>query len=326
MLGWRYVIMLSQSARLWPQGPPAGARRSTTCSCGSLLGHIGGRLGYVIFYNPGYFLAYPGDILAVWQGGMAFHGGLLGVIVAIIIFARRHDIPMLSLGDMVAGAVPIGLFFGRLANFINSELWGRVTQSPWGVVFPNGGPLPRHPSQLYEAGLEGLLLFVLLGFLIWRQGILARPGLTIGVFLTGYGPRVRSSNKCASPTHIWVTFFRNYYGADFVPTDDCRRHCLRCSGYAVKMSKLKARLVAQIQANGPLSLADYMDAALSDPEEDIICAARRLVSPMMAAAISPRHPKSARCSASLLVLVLDLWARSGPQPVNLVNWGLDAAR
>ena len=94
---------------------------------------------------------------------------------------------MLSLGDMVAGAVPIGLFFGRLANFINSELWGRVTQSPWGVVFPNGGPLPRHPSQLYEAGLEGLLLFVLLGFLIWRQRILARPGLTIGVFLAGYG-------------------------------------------------------------------------------------------------------------------------------------------
>ena len=94
---------------------------------------------------------------------------------------------MLSLGDMVAAAAPIGLFFGRLANFINSELWGRVTQSPWGVVFPNGGPLPRHPSQLYEAGLEGLLLFVVLGFLIWRQGIFARPGLAIGVFLTGYG-------------------------------------------------------------------------------------------------------------------------------------------
>ena len=188
MLGWRYVIMLSQSARLWPQGPPVCREAIDDLLMWVTFGVIlGGRLGYVIFYNPGYFLAHPGDILAVWQGGMAFHGGLLGVIVAIIIFARRQDIPMLSLGDMVAAAVPIGLFFGRLANFINSELWGRVTQSPWGVVFPNGGPLPRHPSQLYEAGLEGLLLFVVLGFLIWRQGILARPGLAIGVFLIGYG-------------------------------------------------------------------------------------------------------------------------------------------
>ena len=125
MLGWRYVIMLSQSARLWPQGPPAGREAIDDLLMWITFGVIlGGRLGYVIFYNPGYFLAHPGDILAVWQGGMAFHGGLLGVIVAIIIFARRHDIPMLSLGDMVAAAVPIGLFFGRLANFINSELWG----------------------------------------------------------------------------------------------------------------------------------------------------------------------------------------------------------
>ena len=117
--------------------------------------HIGRRLGYVIFYNPGYFLAHPGDILAVWQGGMAFHGGLLGVIVAIIIFARRHDIPMLSLGDMVAAAVPIGLFSGgwQISSTAN---YGARNAKPMGVVFPNGGPLPRHPSQLYEAGLEGL--------------------------------------------------------------------------------------------------------------------------------------------------------------------------
>ena len=208
MLGWRYVIMLSQSARLWPQGPPAGREAIDDLLMWITFGVIfGGRLGYVIFYNPGYFLAHPGDILAVWQGGMAFHGGLLGVIVAIIIFARRHDIPMLSLGDMVAGAVPIGLFFGRLANFINSELWGRVTQSPWGVVFPNGGPLPRHPSQLYEAGLEGLLLFVLLGFLIWRHGILARPGLTIGVFLTGYGASRALIEQVREPdTHLGYIF------------------------------------------------------------------------------------------------------------------------
>jgi phosphatidylglycerol:prolipoprotein diacylglycerol transferase len=188
MLGWRYVIMLSKSARLWPNGLPASREEIDDLLLWITFGVIlGGRLGYVMFYNPGYFLAHPRDILAVWQGGMAFHGGLFGVIVAIIIFARRRAIAMLSLGDMVAAAVPIGLLFGRLANFINSELWGRVTQSPWGVVFPNGGPLPRHPSQLYEAGLEGLLLFAVLGFLIWRRGILARPGLAIGVFLTGYG-------------------------------------------------------------------------------------------------------------------------------------------
>ena len=188
MLGSRYVIVLSQSKHLWPNGPPADREAIDDLLMWITIGVIlGGRLGYVIFYNPRYFLAHPNDILAVWQGGMAFHGGLLGVIGAIIIFARRRDIPMLRLGDMVAAAAPIGLFCGRLANFINSELWGRVTQSPWGVVFPNGGPLPRHPSQLYEAGLEGLLLFVVLGFLIWRRGILACPGLAVGVFLTGYG-------------------------------------------------------------------------------------------------------------------------------------------
>lgn len=188
MLGWRYVIVLSQSARLWPNGLPASREAIDDLLMWITFGVIlGGRLGYVIFYNPAYFLAHPGDILAVWQGGMAFHGGLLGVIIAIIIFARRRNMSMLHIGDMVAAAVPIGLFFGRLANFINSELWGRVTDVPWGVVFPNGGALPRHPSQLYEAGLEGLLLFVILGFLIWRRGILARPGLAIGVFLVGYG-------------------------------------------------------------------------------------------------------------------------------------------
>ncbi|MEC7210282.1 MAG: prolipoprotein diacylglyceryl transferase, partial [Pseudomonadota bacterium] len=176
-----------QSARLWPQGPPAGREAIDDLLMWITFGVIlGGRLGYVIFYNPGYFLAHPGDILAVWQGGMAFHGGLLGVIVAIIIFARRLDIPMLSLGDMVAAAVPIGLFFGRLANFINSELWGRVTQSPWGVVFPNGGPLPRHPSQLYEAGLEGFLLGVIM-LMLWRRGWLQQHGRITGVLLAGYG-------------------------------------------------------------------------------------------------------------------------------------------
>ena len=115
---------------------------------------LGGRLGYVIFYNPGYFLAHPNDILAVWQGGMAFHGGLLGLLLPLL-FSPPRDIPMLSLGDMVAAAVPSACFSGA-GKFHQQRIMGRVTQSPWGVVFPNGGPLPRHPSQLYEAGLEGL--------------------------------------------------------------------------------------------------------------------------------------------------------------------------
>ena len=188
MLGWRYVIILSQSARLWPNGPLASREAVDDLLLWITFGVIiGGRLGYVIFYNPGYFIDNPSDIFAVWQGGMAFHGGLIGVIVAIIIFARRRDIPLLSIGDLVAAAVPIGLLFGRLANFINSELLGRVTDLPWGVIFPNGGPAPRHPSQLYEAGLEGLVLFIILSGLIWRGGILARPGLAIGIFLVGYG-------------------------------------------------------------------------------------------------------------------------------------------
>ena len=155
MLGWRYVIMLSQSARLWPQGrrrPRGDDDLLMWITFGVILG---GRLGYVIFYNPGYFLAHPGDILAVWQGGMAFHGGLLGVIVAIIIFARRHDIPMLSLGDMVAAAVPIGLFFGRLANFINSELWGRVTQSPWGWFSPMAARCRAIQASFTRRGWKG---------------------------------------------------------------------------------------------------------------------------------------------------------------------------
>ena len=156
MLGWRYVIMLSQSARLWPNGLPASREEIDDLLLWITFGVIlGGRLGYVMFYNPGYFLAHPRDILAVWQGGMAFHGGLLGVIVAIIIFARRRAIAMLSLGDMVAAAVPIGLLFGRLANFINSELWGRVTQSPWGWFSPMVAPCRATQASFTRRGWRG---------------------------------------------------------------------------------------------------------------------------------------------------------------------------
>ena len=148
----------------------------------------GGRLGYVLFYNSGYYLENPSQILALWKGGMSFHGGLLGVIVAAALYARSVKVGFFRLTDVLACVTPIGLFFGRLANFVNSELYGRVTASvPWAVVFPNGGPLPRHPSQLYEAGFEGVLLFLALYF-SWTRcvWIRIRPGFASGLFLTGY--------------------------------------------------------------------------------------------------------------------------------------------
>jgi phosphatidylglycerol---prolipoprotein diacylglyceryl transferase len=131
---------------------------------------------------------HPAEIFELWKGGMSFHGGFLGCVAAVILFCRRHDIPILSLGDITTAAGPIGLFLGRLANFINSELWGRPADAslPWAMVFPNGGPLPRHPSQLYEAGLEGIVLFAILAMMI-RFGALKRPGLILGTFIAFYG-------------------------------------------------------------------------------------------------------------------------------------------
>jgi len=149
---------------------------------------VGGRLGQVLFYEPGYYFSHPLDIVAVWKGGMSFHGGFLGCVAAVMLFARKNDISILSLGDITTAVGPIGLFLGRLANFINSELWGRTADSsvPWAMVFPNGGPLPRHPSQLYEAGLEGILLFAILAVMV-RMGALKRPGLILGSFIAIYG-------------------------------------------------------------------------------------------------------------------------------------------
>jgi phosphatidylglycerol---prolipoprotein diacylglyceryl transferase len=148
---------------------------------------LGGRLGYVLFYKPDYYFSHPQHILAMWEGGMSFHGGMLGVIVAFWLFARRRQIPYLRLMDMIACAAPIGLFFGRLANFVNGELYGRVTDVSWAMIFPGGGGQPRHPSQLYEAALEGLLLFALLNLMGAKTGVRRYPGLQAGLFLAGYG-------------------------------------------------------------------------------------------------------------------------------------------
>ncbi len=146
---------------------------------------LGGRLGYVLFYKPGFYLANPQEILMIWRGGMSFHGGLLGVAVAEVAFARRRGIPLLALTDIVACAAPIGLFLGRIANFVNGELFGRPSELPWAMAFPRGGPLARHPSQLYEAALEGLVLFLVLYVLV-RLRALERGGILTGAFLIGY--------------------------------------------------------------------------------------------------------------------------------------------
>lgn len=148
---------------------------------------LGGRVGYVLFYNLPYFMEYPLEALKIWEGGMSFHGGMLGVILAVYWFCRRQGISFWQVIDMAAVVTPIGLFFGRLANFINGELFGRITDSAIGMVFPHGGELPRHPSQLYEAALEGICLFLILLLVASRVDYRRTSGLLSGVFLAGYG-------------------------------------------------------------------------------------------------------------------------------------------
>ena len=186
IIGWRLVVLLMRRPALWGGAAPMRPELVDDLLTWIILGVIvGGRLGFVLFYEPAYYLANPLDIPKVWLGGMSFHGGFAGVIVAAYLYARRHGIPPLRLADALAVVAPIGLFFGRIANFINAELWGRPTDLPWGVIFP-GDTFARHPSQLYEAGLEGLMLGLILWALV-RAGGLMRPGLAFGVFLLGYG-------------------------------------------------------------------------------------------------------------------------------------------
>ena len=148
---------------------------------------LGGRLGYVLFYNLPYYSQYPLEALKIWQGGMSFHGGFVGGALALLLFARKFEVPFLKLADLIAVVSPIGLFFGRIANFINGELWGRASDVSWAMVFPTGGNIPRHPSQLYEAILEGMVLFAIMGLLISYTKAREKPGFLSGVFLVGYG-------------------------------------------------------------------------------------------------------------------------------------------
>jgi phosphatidylglycerol:prolipoprotein diacylglycerol transferase len=185
--GWFYARAVIASSRLWDGPAPFTVIDFDDFVIWITLGIIlGGRAGYVLFYNLPHFIAHPIEIFELWNGGMSFHGGVIGCIVATVLFALRRNVPILSLGDVTTAVAPIGLFLGRIANFINGELWGRPTDVPWAMVFPHGGPIPRHPSQLYEATLEGLVLLVVLGLLV-RAGALKRPGLVTGAFALGYG-------------------------------------------------------------------------------------------------------------------------------------------
>jgi len=189
VLGWIYARSLLRNERLWGGPAPISVTQLDDFILWVTVGIIlGGRTGYVLFYNLPFFIQHPAEIFELWKGGMSFHGGFMGCVVAVIWFCRKNNLPILSLGDITTAVGPIGLFLGRMANFINSELWGRPADPslPWAMIFPNGGPVPRHPSQLYEAGLEGVLLFVILATMI-RLGALRRPGLILGSFIALYG-------------------------------------------------------------------------------------------------------------------------------------------
>ncbi|MGR3270533.1 prolipoprotein diacylglyceryl transferase [Thalassococcus profundi] len=199
LIGWQLAVATVKRPTLWPRDtPPMTPAQVEELLTWVILGVIlGGRLGFVLFYQPGYYFANPAEILMIWQGGMSFHGGLIGVVLAALIFGLRQGLPVASMADMMALATPPGLLLGRISNFINAELWGRPTELPWGVIFPGAaaqdcgaavtGLCARHPSQLYEALLEGLILGALLLWLAFRRGALKRPGLIAGLFFAGYG-------------------------------------------------------------------------------------------------------------------------------------------
>ncbi|WP_457583978.1 prolipoprotein diacylglyceryl transferase [Ensifer canadensis] len=199
LIGWYYARRLVQNTSLWRNGEPAATLAQLDdfllWAAGGIV--LGGRIGYILFYDLGSILENPIRALEIWNGGMSFHGGFLGTTIAMIVFARRNGIAIWSMFDIVAAVVPIGLFFGRIANFVNGELWGRLSSAPWAMVFPTGGPFARHPSQLYEAALEGLVLLAVIAWFIYRRHALKSPGLVTGLFVLGY-----------AASRIFVEFFR----------------------------------------------------------------------------------------------------------------------
>jgi phosphatidylglycerol:prolipoprotein diacylglycerol transferase len=238
LIAWASVVAVMRRPALWPgaQAPMAPVQVEGLLTAVVIGVILGGRLGFVLFYQPGYYLANPGQILAVWQGGMSFHGGLIGAALGGWLHARGQGIAPMALADAMALAAPPGILLGRLANFINAELWGRPTELPWGVVFPGAaaqdcagvaaGMCARHPTQLYEAGMEGLLLGAALWWLVLRRGALMRPGLVAGVFFAGYGV-----------ARFLVEIWREA-DAQFVTPDNPLGHVLRLGEAGLQMGQL----------------------------------------------------------------------------------------
>lgn len=234
-IGWWIIAQALKRSTLWLGGPPLTRAQLEDLSTWIIIGIIaGGRLGFVLFYQPEYYLANPVEILKVWQGGMSFHGGFLGVITAVFLFSRKHTLPLASVADCLAIAAPIGIGLVRLTNFINAELWGRPTDAPWGVIFPGEaaqtclgivGPCARHPSQLYEAALEGAVLAAILLHLAFRSGWLKRPGALTGLFFLGYGL-----------ARFTVEFFR-LADAQFITPDNPWGHVIRVGHYGITMGQ-----------------------------------------------------------------------------------------
>jgi phosphatidylglycerol:prolipoprotein diacylglycerol transferase len=205
LFGWAYGRAIIRNERYWGGPAPLTLQAFDDFIIWVTLGIIlGGRTGYVLFYNLPHFIEHPLEIFEMWNGGMSFHGGFLGCVIAVMAFATLCKIPILSLGDVVCAVAPVGLLLGRLANFVNGELWGRTTDVPWAMIFPRGGPVPRHPSQLYEAGLEGLVLLIVLGLMV-RAGALRRPGLVLGAFAAGYAV-VRSFSELFREPDVQLGF------------------------------------------------------------------------------------------------------------------------
>lgn len=235
-IGWWIIRMAIGRDRLWTGSPAMTRAQLEELVTWMVLGIIiGGRLGFVLFYQPAYYLANPLDIFKLWQGGMAFHGGFLGVVVGVIGFSRKHGLVTALVADLLAIATPPALGLVRITNFINGELWGRPTEAPWGVIFPGPEaqscasatvPCARHPSQLYEAGLEGLVLAILLLTLAFSFGWLKRPGMLAGLFFLGYGL-----------SRFIVEFYRQA-DAQFISSDNPWGHVIRLGEAGVTMGQL----------------------------------------------------------------------------------------
>lgn len=264
LIGWRLAVWTVNRAHLWANDtPPMTPRQIEDLLTWVILGIIlGGRLGFVLFYMPGYYLSHPLEIPMIWQGGMAFHGGLLGVVCAVWMFCARNKVPLASTADMLALATPVGLLLGRIANFINAELWGRPSDLPWAVIFPGqraqdcGQPLgelcARHPSQLYEATLEGALLLIVLLVMVHR-GWLKRPGAVAGTFFVGYGIG-----------RFTVEFFRQP-DAHFQTVGNPLGLALHVDGYGLTMGQL---LTLPMIAGGALAIWVALRRARIPPTPD----------------------------------------------------------